>query len=98
MRSVSSSCCVKTTSSEHFSLCFLVKIVAVSRVTKQGKRGARRGNNARAQVLGATGTSPAAKARVANGAKTASTTPQSVEKIVVSNLPPDVNEAQVKVR
>lgn len=75
-----------------------MKIVTASRVTKQGKRGPRRGNNVRTQVLGNAGTSPAAKARVANGAKTASTTPQSVEKIVVSNLPPDVNEAQVKVR
>jgi len=71
-------------------------IVSASRVAKHAKRGARRGNNARAQVLGTTGTSPAAKARVVNTAKTANTNPQPVEKIVVSNLPPDVNEAQVK--
>lgn len=75
-----------------------LKIVSASRVAKQAKRGARRGNSARAQVLGIAGTSPAAKARVVNAAKTASANPQPVEKIVVSNLPPDVNEAQVKVR
>ena len=76
-----------------------MKIVAASRTVKQVKRGStRRGNNARAQVLGTAGTSPAAKVRVANAAKPASATPQPVEKIVVSNLPPDVNEAQVKVR
>jgi len=74
-----------------------VKIVSTSRASKQGKRGPRR-ISARAQVLGNAGTSPAAKARVANAAKTASATPQPVEKIVVSNLPLDVNEAQVKVR
>jgi THO complex subunit 4 len=74
-----------------------MKIVAASRTVKPVKRGStRRGNNARAQVLGTAGTSPAAKVRVANAAKPASASPQPVEKIVVSNLPPDVNEAQVK--
>jgi THO complex subunit 4 len=68
-----------------------------SRVAKQTRR-PRRGNNARVQVLGTTGTSPAAKARITGATKTASASPQPVEKIVVSNLPPDVNEAQVKVR
>ncbi|KAI0296471.1 hypothetical protein BC826DRAFT_1005319 [Russula brevipes] len=72
-------------------------IVAASRVVKQTRRGgARRGNNLRTQVLGTTGTSPAAKARLANTPKAASIAPQPVEKIVVSNLPDDVNEAQVK--
>ena len=74
-----------------------MKIVAASRTTKHAKRGARR-NGARAQVFGTTGTSPAAKARIANTTKPATTIAQPVEKIVVSNLPPDVNEAQVKVR
>jgi len=74
-----------------------MKIVAASHATKHVKRGARR-NGARAQVLGATRTSPAAKARITNTMKPASTIPQPVEKIVVSNLPADVNEAQVKVR
>jgi len=72
-------------------------IVAASRVVKQTRRGGtRRGNNLRTQVLGTTGTSPAAKARLANTPKAASIAPQPVEKIVVSNLPDDVNEAQVK--
>jgi len=70
-------------------------IVTASRVAKQGKRGPRR-NGARAQVLGTAGTAPAAKARIANATKPASTIPQPVEKIVVSNLPVDVNEVQVK--
>ncbi len=72
-------------------------MVVASRVAKQTRR-PRRGNNVRAQVLGTTGTSPVAKARiVASAAKPASASPQPVEKIVVSNLPLDVNEAQVKV-
>ncbi|KAH9963003.1 hypothetical protein BC827DRAFT_1196473 [Russula dissimulans] len=72
-------------------------IVAASRVVKQTKRGApRRGAGARAQVLGTTATSPATKARIANATKPANASPQPVEKIVVSNLPADVNEAQVK--
>jgi THO complex subunit 4 len=70
-------------------------IVSASRVAKQTRR-PRRGNNVRVQVLGTTGTSPAAKARISSAVKTASASPQPVEKIVVSNLPPDVNEAQVK--
>lgn len=74
-----------------------MKIVAASRTTKHAKRGARR-NGARTQVLGTTGTSPVAKARMAIAAKPAGAIPQPVEKIVVSNLPADVNEAQVKVR
>jgi THO complex subunit 4 len=78
---------------------FVVKIVAASRVVKHTRRGAaRRGNSARAQVLGIAGTPPAAKARLAITPKAASTATQPVEKIVVSNLPDDVNEAQVKVR
>ncbi|KAF8483295.1 hypothetical protein DFH94DRAFT_720723 [Russula ochroleuca] len=73
----------------------LDEIVAVSRAAKQTRR-PRRGNNARAQVLGTTGTSPAAKARIVTATKTTGAAPQPIEKIVVSNLPPDVNEAQVK--
>ncbi|KAH9042513.1 hypothetical protein EDB85DRAFT_1915421 [Lactarius pseudohatsudake] len=73
-------------------------IVSASRTVKQSRRGAgRRGNTARAQVLGTAGTPPAAKARLANTTKgTTAASPQPVEKIVVSNLPLDVNEAQVK--
>ena len=76
---------------------FLFQIVAASHVGR--RRGARRNNSARAQVLGTAGTSPATKARLATTTKgTAKISPQPVEKIVVSNLPSDVNEAQVKVR
>jgi len=66
-------------------------------VAKQTKRGAPR-RGARAQVLGTTGTSPATKARIANATKPTNASPPPIEKIVVSNLPADVNEAQVKVR
>jgi len=76
----------------------LDEIVTASRVTKHSRRGAgRRGNTARTQVLGTAGTSPATKARIATTTKgSANISPQPVEKIVVSNLPADVNEAQVK--
>ncbi|KAJ7104503.1 hypothetical protein B0H15DRAFT_810343 [Mycena belliarum] len=53
---------------------------------------------ARAQVLGNTGPSPAtrARAKAVIAAKPAAPTSTPAEKIIVSNLPPDVNEAQVK--
>jgi len=71
-------------------------IVAASRKPSRRAVG-RRGNNARAQVLGTAGTPPATKARLATTTKgTTNISPQPVEKIVVSNLPSDVNEAQVK--
>jgi THO complex subunit 4 len=75
-----------------------VQIVATSRAVKQSRRGVPR-RGARTQLLGTAVTSPATKARLANTTKAATgATPQPVEKIVVSNLPSDVNEAQVKVR
>ena len=79
-------------------LCSYFQIVASRPKPRRGS--GRRGNTARIQVLGSTGPSPAARARLANTAKGTATTasPQPVEKIVVSNLPQDVNEAQVKVR
>jgi len=64
------------------------------------RRTARRG--ARAQVLGTAGPSPVARVRtvtttpVANGVKSATAAPQPADKIIVSNLPQDVNETQVK--
>ncbi|KAK7044572.1 RRM domain-containing protein [Favolaschia claudopus] len=66
---------------------------------KNDRRGHSNRGKARAQVLGNTGLSPAAKARakaiipVKTPAVPAST---HAEKIIVSNLPQDVNEAQVK--
>ncbi|KIM91313.1 hypothetical protein PILCRDRAFT_94281 [Piloderma croceum F 1598] len=70
-------------------------------------RGIRRGSarrNARAQVLGSAGVSPVARARIAaansaNGPKVIATAPavsQPTDKIIVSNLPTDVNETQIK--
>lgn len=66
-------------------------------------RGARRGSSrrgtAKSQVLG-TSNSPVTRSRAAppaTGAKSAAA-PQPSEKIIVSNLPIDVNEAQIKVR
>ncbi|KAJ6595634.1 hypothetical protein DFH09DRAFT_1135176 [Mycena vulgaris] len=54
---------------------------------------------ARAQVLGNPGLSPATRARAkatTTVPKPAAPTSTPAEKIIVSNLPPDVNEAQVK--
>ena len=89
---------LSATKHSHLKLFYSLQIVAASRTSRQPKRGAVRRATARAQVLGTTGTSPAAKARIANTTKAAGAAPQPVEKIVVSNLPADVNEAQVKVR
>ena len=68
-------------------------------------RGIRRGrsgrNSARAQVLGSAGVGPAARARInattATKASAAAPTTAPTDKIIVSNLPQDVNEAQIKV-
>ncbi|KAI0064280.1 hypothetical protein BV25DRAFT_1990040 [Artomyces pyxidatus] len=78
----------------------LDEIVSASR-TKGPRRGAgRRNTGGRATILGTSGPGPAAKARVAanlaaNGPK-ATSAAQPADKIIVSNLPADVNEAQVK--
>ncbi|KAI0754386.1 hypothetical protein C8Q80DRAFT_1138759 [Daedaleopsis nitida] len=60
-----------------------------------------RRNSGKTQVLGNAGTAPATRARAvpaSNGAKAvpAAATQQPADKIIVSNLPPDVNEMQVK--
>lgn len=64
------------------------------------RRTTNRRGSAKTQVLGSP-TAPIAKARAnaaANGTKTAApTAAQPSDKIIVSNLPPDVNELQVKV-
>jgi len=62
------------------------------------RRTTSRRGSAKQQVLGSP-TAPSTRARAAvNGAKTAATaaTQQPADKIIVSNLPPDVNEVQVK--
>lgn len=73
------------------------KIIAAR--PKTDRRSSNRGK-ARAQVLGNPGLSPAtrARAKAAPAPKPAAApTSTPAEKIIVSNLPPDVNEAQVKV-
>lgn len=80
----------------------LWKIIATTR-PKGIRRSNPRRNSGKAQVLGTPATAPATRARAvpaSNGAKTvpAATAAQPADKIIVSNLPPDVNEMQVKVR
>ena len=66
-------------------------------------RGVRRGSarrSARAQVLGTTAVSPVQRTRAANiaASRTAkAAVPTTSTKIIVSNLPVDVNESQIKV-
>ncbi|PPR02007.1 hypothetical protein CVT24_011130 [Panaeolus cyanescens] len=55
------------------------------------RRGSTRRTSARAQVLGKPVPTPAQKARVA-----AAPTEAKSEKIIVSNLPADVNESQIR--
>lgn len=58
-----------------------------------------RRSSARVQVLGKPAVTPVQRARVSATAATDTTkvAAQGSEKIIVSNLPGDVNEAQVKV-
>ncbi|CAL1699210.1 unnamed protein product [Somion occarium] len=65
---------------------------------KGTRRTATRRGGAKGQVLG-TANAPTTRARAAAavaGAKVPTTQAQPADKIIVSNLPPDVNEAQVK--
>ncbi|KAF9009974.1 hypothetical protein BDQ17DRAFT_1421267 [Cyathus striatus] len=61
------------------------------------RRGSTRRGTARAQVLGNTGATPAQRARAAApvAAKTGAQAAPA-DKIIVSGLPPDVNEPQVR--
>jgi THO complex subunit 4 len=82
----------------HFFLIRATKIIA-SRPKTDRRTNSHRGK-ARAQVLGTPGLSPAARARakaVIPVKAAAAPTSTPAEKIIVSNLPQDVNEAQVKV-
>ena len=70
-----------------------------TKVITARKTSRRRRPSAKAQVLG-NAANPATRAAAANAtaAKVAATnTAQPAEKIIVSNLPADVNEAQIKV-
>lgn len=74
----------------------LLKIVTKNNTRRRGS-GPRRGS-ARSQVLGKGPASPIARARSANSSPAPNATSgQSARKIIVSNLPVDVNEAQIKV-
>lgn len=76
------------------------KIIA-SRPRPARKISSRRGAG-RAEVLGKKETTPSARARYTTTTpgvgKTTPAPGQATEKIIVSNLPTDVNEAQIKVR
>ncbi|KAF8879648.1 hypothetical protein CPB84DRAFT_1687845 [Gymnopilus junonius] len=68
----------------------------ISAKPKTHRRGVRR-PSARAQVLGKPAPSPAQRARAAaTTTELPKAVPQATEKIIVSNLPADVNEAQIK--
>ncbi len=85
----------------HSRLTVATQIIATARPKGIRKSNPRR-NSGKAQVLGTANAAPAARARAvpaSNGARTvpAPTSQQPSDKIIVSNLPPDVNELQVKV-
>ncbi|KAH9478388.1 mRNA export protein mlo3 [Psilocybe cubensis] len=65
---------------------------------KAGRRGSSRRSSAREQVLGKPVTTPVQRARAAANpaADSKAVVTQASEKIIVSNLPSDVNEAQIK--
>lgn len=78
---------------------FSVHQIIASR-PRGGRRGSTRRTSAKSQVLGNAGTPPTTRARAAPAvanAKTSAATQPSADKIIVSNLPNDVNEVQVKV-
>jgi THO complex subunit 4 len=69
---------------------------------KNTRRGSARRTSGRTQILGTAINSPSTRARQAVAAaavvaKATATTAQPADKIIVSNLPQDVNEAQIKV-
>lgn len=77
---------------------FIVELQIIATRPKGARRpGARRGA-AKTQVLG-TSNSPVTRARAAPTAPANKViaTPQTSEKIIVSNLPVDVNEVQIRV-
>ncbi|KAF9457728.1 hypothetical protein BDZ94DRAFT_1137616, partial [Collybia nuda] len=72
----------------------------ISAKPRSARRGSSRRGTARAQVLGNPVVSPVARVRAAapaaNGAKATTAQPSPADKIIVSNLPTDVNEVQIK--
>ena len=75
-------------------LCLTIFVICqIISSKKASRRTPRRRTGARAQVLGAPAVSPTTRARAA----AAATTSNPADKIIVSNLPADVNEVQIKV-
>jgi len=72
----------------------LDEIISNKKTTRRTPR--RRTSGVRAQVLGNPTISPSTRARVAAAAPTTTATSNSADKIIVSNLPADVNEVQIK--
>ncbi|KAG6829054.1 hypothetical protein H0H87_012755 [Tephrocybe sp. NHM501043] len=71
----------------------------ISTKPRNARRGSSKRGSARAQVLGSAGPSPVARARASaptGGAVKATTQTAPTDKIIVSNLPIDVNEAQIR--
>jgi len=77
-----------------------MQIISQKKATRVATRRTRRSSAGRAQVLGKPVISPRARvaaAAAASPAKTSTVQPQAnADKIIVSNLPPDVNEVQIK--
>ncbi|KAF4618721.1 hypothetical protein D9613_009917 [Agrocybe pediades] len=74
----------------------LDEIISKSKTTRRRPAASRRGS-ARAQVLGKPAPNPTQRARAAPAAvDPVKAVAQGSEKIIVSNLPSDVNEAQIK--
>lgn len=74
-------------------LCLTIFVICQIISSKKARRPTRRRTGARAAVLGAPTVSPTTRARAA----AAATTSNPADKIIVSNLPADVNEVQIKV-
>ncbi|TFK38162.1 hypothetical protein BDQ12DRAFT_123328 [Crucibulum laeve] len=68
----------------------------ISSKPRNVRRGSSRRGTARAQVLGNAGVTPAQRVRAVPAAKPAAAQASPADKIIVSNLPTDVNEAQIK--
>jgi hypothetical protein len=85
---------------QYLNLTPLSQIIAAR--PKNVRRGSARRTSARTQILGAPVASPSTRARQAAAAaaivaKASPALSQPTDKIIVSNLPQDVNEIQIKV-
>ena len=77
-------------------ICLTILVVCqIISSKKTARRTTRRRTGPRAAVLGTPTVSPTTRARAAAAATSATSNP--ADKIIVSNLPADVNEVQIKV-